>query len=139
MRFFVAGSMHFAKEMLEVQKILHGLGHKAVVSDDTDECVENPGLNMDSEHNFEKDLMRSCMNIMDKSDAILVLNYPKEGVEGYIGAHSLIEMGLAYYLRQKIFLLHPPPPKEKARYNQEVMHMKPIVLNGDVSKINEHI
>lgn len=79
------------------------------------------------------------MNFQEKCDAILVLNHKKNDLDGYIGTHSLIELGLAYYLKQKIFLLHPPPPKHKARYHIEVMHMKPIILHGNIEKIKEHL
>ncbi|MBL7160569.1 MAG: hypothetical protein ISS93_01820 [Candidatus Aenigmarchaeota archaeon] len=139
MKIFIAGSMHFAKEMLEAQKLLNGLGFESMIPADTHECVDRPELNMDAEHCFNTDIMRSCMEMQEKCNAILVLNYPRDGIDGYIGASSLMELYLAYYLKQKIFLLHTPPPKDIARSSHEVMHMKPIILNGDISRIKEHV
>ncbi|MFH0837161.1 MAG: hypothetical protein V1870_03460 [Candidatus Aenigmatarchaeota archaeon] len=139
MKIFIAGSMTFAKEMLEAQKFLNSIGCETYVSPDTELCIEKPTLNMDEKHCFELDIMRACMDIQEGCDAILVLNHAKDKVSGYIGAHALMEMGLAYYLKQKIFLLHPIPPKEQVRHAQEVMHMKPIILQGDISKIKEHL
>ena len=139
MKIFIAGSMNFAKEMLESKQLLEDMGHIVHVAPDTHDCVTNPGLNMDDDHNFKNDIMRACMDAQEKCDAILVLNHPKEGIRGYIGAHTLMELGLAYYLKQRIFLLHPIPPQEEVRHSQEVMHMKPIILNGTISKIEEHI
>jgi len=139
MKIFIAGSMSFAKEFVETKKILEELGFLTEFAPDTYDCVSNPKLNEDLEHCERTDIMRACMDAQEDCDAILVLNHPKEEFEGYIGTHSLIELGLAYYLKQKIFLLHPPPTPEKARYHVEVMHMKPIILHGDIYKLKEHL
>jgi len=140
MKIFIAGSMSFAKEFVETKKILEELGFITEFAPDTYDCLNNPHLklNEDLEHCERIDIMRACMNAQEDCDAILVLNYPKEGFEGYIGAHSLIELGLAYYLKQKIFLLHPLPDPKKARYHVEIMHMKPIILHGNLHKLKEY-
>ncbi len=70
-------------------------------------------------------------------DAILVTNYPKNGIDGYVGGNSLMEMGLAHYLRKKIYLLFPV--SSKLNYKEEILGMKPIILDGDISLIpNKH-
>ena len=132
--------MTFAKEIIETKELLKEIGFEADFAPDTRACFDNLELrlNEDLEHCEKIDIARACMNIQKDCNAILVLNYPKDGIKGYIGAHSLIEIGLAYYLEQKIFLLYPPPPPEKARYYVEVMHRKPIILNGDIHKIKEY-
>lgn len=138
MKVFIAGSMHFSKQMVQAQKFLEKAGYKTAIPSDAHDCIENPELNMDDEHCWNTDIMRSCMNQQKECDAILVLNYPKDGLDGYIGGAVLIELGLAYFLGQKIFLLLPPPPKEKMRYTQEILHMKPIILNGDIENIKNY-
>ena len=140
MRVFIAGSMSFAKEILDVEARLRRLGFQAHCAPDTYDCFKNPHLklNEDLDHCEETDIIRTCMNIQKKCDAILLLNYSKDGIDGYIGSNCLIELGLAYYLRQRIFLLHAPPPPELARYHVEVMHMKPIILNGNLDGVVRH-
>ncbi len=141
MKIFIAGSMSFAKELIEARKILKGLGFEADFAPDTHDCFNNPHLklNEDLKHCEETDIIKASMNVQKTCDAILLLNYPKDGVDGYVGANCLIELGLAYYLGQKIFLLYPPPPLEKARYHIEVVHMKPIILNGNIENIKKYI
>jgi len=139
MKIFIAASMSFAKEMLKTQKLLEDMGYQAFLAPDTYDCVKNPELNMNDEHNFKTDIMRACMNIQEKCDAILVLNYPKNKIEGYIGAHTLMELGLAYYLRHKIFLLYPMPHQNEIRHAQEVMHMRPTILHGDITQLKHHL
>src|SRR4030042_6967785 len=40
------------------------------------------------------------------SDAILVANYDKNNVKGYIGGNTFMEMGVAFFLKKKIYLLN---------------------------------
>ncbi|OGZ23707.1 MAG: hypothetical protein A3A08_01225 [Candidatus Nealsonbacteria bacterium RIFCSPLOWO2_01_FULL_41_9] len=66
------------------------------------------------------------------SDAILVTNYDKNNIKGYIGGNTLMEMGLAFFLKKKIFLLNPIP---ELSYKEEVLGVRPIIINGDLNKI----
>jgi hypothetical protein len=66
------------------------------------------------------------------SDAILVLNYCKNGVDNYIGANTLLEMGLAFHLNKNIYLLNEIP---ELSYKEEILGMFPIVINNDLAKI----
>ena len=43
-----------------------------------------------------------------------------------------MEMGVAFYLHKKIFLLNPIP---EISYREEILGMKPIIINGDLSLI----
>jgi hypothetical protein len=67
------------------------------------------------------------------SDVILVLNLEKNNIPGYIGANTLIEMGLALYLDKKIFLYNQIP---KMSYQEEIKGMNSIVINKNLDKIN---
>lgn len=70
------------------------------------------------------------------SDAILVLNYDKNGIKNYVGANTLMEMGLALYLNKKIYLLNPIP---EISYKEEIMGMKAEIINGDLKKIGVRV
>lgn len=66
------------------------------------------------------------------SDAILVLNYDKNNIIGYIGGNTLMEIGVAFFLKKKIYLLNLIP---EISYKEEIIGMKPIIINGDLSII----
>lgn len=66
------------------------------------------------------------------ADVILVLNIEKNGVVGYVGANTLIEMGLALFLKKPIYLSNQIPDMN---CREEIMGMKPKVLDGDLSRI----
>ena len=131
----ICGSMHFAKKMLEAQKILKNLGHDAMIPCDTHECLDNPNLNMDLEHCVNMEIDKSCFNKVAKSEAIVVLNYPKNNINGYVGGATLMEIGLARHLDKKIFLLHNVPSEDDLRYAHEIKLAGSIVLGGDLTKI----
>jgi len=67
-----------------------------------------------------------------KSDAILVANYDKHGIKGYIGANTFLEMAFAYALDKKIFLLNPIPEQEN---KIEIMGLMPIVVEGKLDAL----
>jgi hypothetical protein len=143
MRIAICGSMRFAKEMMETKKKLESMGHHAEIPSDTQKFIDDPSFTTDNheenyKHALETDVMRECFNKIPKSDAILVLNYTKNGVPGHIGANTLIEIGLAYHFKKKIFLLNNPPDVRKEKSTHEVLIMQPIVLDGDLGRIQEH-
>ncbi|MBN2330796.1 MAG: hypothetical protein JXC85_03195 [Candidatus Aenigmarchaeota archaeon] len=137
MKIMICGSMSFAREMLEAKGKLEGLGHEVLLTSDAEACVDNPGLNMDREHCHEKQIDKECFDKVAESDAILVVNYPKDGIEGYVGGATLMEIGIARHMDKKIFLLHDPPREEKLRYAFEIGLTNPIVLNGRIDRIGQ--
>lgn len=136
MKIGVAGSMQFTEKLLETKETLEKMGHSAFISElfqdflgKNDEEKEVVKLHQ----KYNKDAMRSFWDQMQGADAILVLNYDKKGIKNYIGGNTFLEMGWAYVLKQKIFLLNPMP--EGLIYDTEIIAMNPIILDGDLSKI----
>ncbi len=78
------------------------------------------------------DMIKRYYTLIGNSDAVLVLNYTKNDVENYIGGSVLMEMGFAYVQNKKIYLLNPIP---EMSYSDELKDTKPIILNGDLSKV----
>ncbi len=85
-------------------------------------------------HKIEHDFIREHFRKIEKSDAILVLNYDKKGIANYIGGNTFLEMGLAFWLGKKMYLLYAIPDMD---YKTEMHAMQPIVLNGDFTKIRQ--
>jgi hypothetical protein len=81
-------------------------------------------------------VMKDHFDSIHHSNAILVLNYDKNGVKGYIGSSTLIEMGVAFFLNKKIFILNPQP---NLPLKEEIEAMKPIDLDGKLENIKEYL
>ena len=133
MKIGIIGSMQYTEKMLETRDALIKLGHKAFVTDlhkalvgKTDEEKEKIKLHQ----KYNMDAIREFWRAMQGADAVLVLNYDKNGIKNYIGGNTLMEIGFAHVLNQKIFLLNPIP--EIPYYKTEIEAVKPIIINGDL-------
>lgn len=72
-------------------------------------------------------------NKIVEGDSILVINNEKNGVKGYIGANVLMEIGLAFYFKKKIYILKPI--EENAPYKEELLSFDVKFINNDLNKI----
>ncbi len=126
--------------MVDYKKKLENMGHKAIVHEHYIKSVngEMPELmeRVEKEHaklKKENGYIRWYHNEINSSDAILVLNFEKNGIENYIGGNTLMEMGFAYVVGKKIFLINPIP--DTLKYKDEIEAMDPIILNGDLNLV----
>ena len=104
MKITICGSMQFAKEMLEVVERLEAMGHTCFTPLQVKGYAggEIEYLNgEDAQQKIEYDVMSDHYNLIKDSDAILVLNYNKKDIEGYIGGNSFLEMGYAHVLKKE--------------------------------------
>lgn len=100
---------------------------------DTKEKGGDIALRMDQDIDFFK----RYWNYIADSDAVLVLNLQKNGINGYIGGNTLVEMGFAHIAGTKLYLFNPIPKRsERMHYVDELEDLKPTVINGDLSLIN---
>ncbi|MEX0616662.1 MAG: hypothetical protein WD231_02480 [Candidatus Woykebacteria bacterium] len=141
-RICLCSSASFFKEVLEIEKELKKMGFSVSVPL-TSKKMEKSG-NFDVSHykNWYKDkseyrrkayLMRNHFEKIEKSDAILVVNLKKNGLDGYIGGNGLIEMALAFWLKKKIFVLNKV--SEKSSLYEEILGVQPIFLDADLNRL----
>lgn len=137
MKIVVGGSMAFAKEQLEAKRVLESMGHEVLVTDDVDVYVNNPSVkdNFDEELKacLDNDIVRSFFKKIENTDAYVVINKEKNGARGYLGASVLMEIGLAYHLGKKVFLLEEIDKSQSCAL--EVAIINPTILNGDLSRV----
>lgn len=128
--------MQYTERMITLRDQLIELGHDAYVTSlatpfigKTDEEKEVIKLKQKN----EMDAIREFWRLMQGGDAVLVANYDKHGIKNYIGGNTFLEIGFAHVLNQKIFTLNPIP--DMPYYKSEIVAMKPIVTDGDLSLI----
>jgi len=146
MKITICGSITFYDKMLSIKTKLENLGHEVDLPP-TKTKDENGNIisikefmvkrktetdNTSWVWDRKEEAIRLHFEKIEWADVVLILNYDKKDVPNYIGANTLIEMGLAFYLNKKIFLLNPIPEVD---YKEEVLAMKPIVIDGDLNKI----
>ena len=132
----ICGSMQFHEEMLLAKRLLEERGFTVFIPSGAYDKSKNE-FYADSEEEkisfkIEHDLIREHFHEIDKAEAILVLNYDKKGVKGYVGGNTFLEMGYAFGLGKKIYCLYPVPEMD---YKTEMHAMQPEILNGDLGKL----
>jgi hypothetical protein len=136
MRIGVAGSMQFTEELIKYRDELRKRGHDAFVTNLAEPFIGKSDEEKEKIKIFQKnnkDAIREFWRQMQEGDALLVVNLDKHGIENYIGGNTFLEMGFAHVLNQKIFLLNPIP--DIPYYKTEIEAMKPVILNGNLKKI----
>lgn len=135
---FLCASMSFYRELVEVEEQLvkRGFVVNIPVSAQTMKRIGDFDVSHFKDvfgYQEKGEFVRKNFNKIAESDGILVINGEKHGVKGYIGANVLMEIGLAYYLKKKIYLWNPVD--EKAAYNEELLAFNVEFLNRDLDKI----
>lgn len=130
MHIVISGSMQHAQRMTEIATRLSELGH----------VVQVPNMTAGTQASVSAAQRRGFIDEhfakLDKAEAVLVVNEDKNGTANYIGGSTLIEIAYAYSRGLDIFLLNPVP---ELSYADEIRGMYPIVLDGDLDKIEQHV
>ena len=148
MKITICGSIAFLDEMKKLSDELVKYDHEVCmpatddIKDGNGKIVskkdfyyirKNPNrINEKWIHNCTERAIRTHFKKIDWADIVLITNYDKKDVK-YVGANTLIEMGLAFYQKKPIFLLNPIPDID---CREEIYGMKPTVINGDLTLLS---
>lgn len=152
MKLTLCGSIAFYAEMEALQQELEARGHEVLIPLLAREIPkygtgrkiyfgkyieENGGIDAfpptDEIWQIKHDAISGHFKKVEWGDGVLVANYEKRGLDGYIGGNTLIEIGVAFYLGKKIYILNPI--SSEITHKQEIYGMQPILLNGDLDLI----
>jgi len=124
MKITIIGNMSFLEKFKEAKETLERQRHRVIVpeKDPMPEPIP-PAVKRKAMEKFNENLK--------ESDAILIMNYTKDGKENHIGANTLMEIGMAFIFQKKIYILNPSP--EFCKDELEAIEVQ--FLNGDLSKI----
>lgn len=133
MKITICGSMAFESDMQAAVVHLNDLGYET----EKPNIVEGHAYpdNLDDNADLKRGFIDEHFRKIDGSDAILVINNTKHDVAGYIGGNTLIEIAYAYAQGLEVFLLNPVP---NSSYAAEIKGMHPIILDGDLSAIDDY-
>lgn len=92
--------------------------------------------NLDANATLKRGFIDEHFAKINTSDAILVVNENKNGVDNYVGGNTLIEISHAYAQGLDIFLLNPVP---EVSYADEIRGMHPVILNGNIDVIDTYV
>ena len=135
MKIFVICSKRFYDRIPEIKKCLEDKKHEVELPN----CFDDPsaeekyrGLGLEEHAKWKSGMFKHSIDVIEKNDAVLVLNFKKEEIENYIGGATFLEMYDAFRLGKKIFLYNDIP---EGMLKDEIIGFSPILINGDLSKI----
>jgi len=148
MKITICGSIAFYDEMLDLKAKLEKVGHKVKLPPFEIKNEKGEMISVKEYYELRKtttDKNSWVWRQKGKSikihfkkeqwaDAILVTNFDKNGIKGYVGGNTLMEMGVAFFLKKPIYLLNEIP---EVSYKEEILGMFPVILFCDLLKIKK--
>ncbi len=135
MNLLIICSKVFYSLIPEIKYTLEAKGHKVLLPN----CYDQPKTEMemkklgDKEHaKFKASMFKQSEKVISSVDAVLVLNLNKNGVSGYIGGATFLEMYDAFRLGKLIFLFNDISDN---LLSDEIKGFSPIIINGDLTKV----
>lgn len=134
MKIVLCGSLKFANEMRKLEAELAKKGHHVLLPIEMQNTNYQKKTSEEGIRNIiSHDLIRTHYKKILDADAILVVNHDSKGIKNYIGGNTFLEMGFAHVNGKKVFVLNSLPTE--LNYYEELAGMQPVVLNGDLSKV----
>lgn len=137
MKICICCSLSFTDEVKKIADRLHELGHEVLLPNGVIiDAIHKPDFDsVEAKRGNGYDFIREHFKKIEESDAMLVCNFTKNGIDNYIGANTFLEMGFAYYIKKPIYALNPLP--DYKYINDELLNFDVKVINGDFSEIKE--
>lgn len=135
---FLCASMAFYKELVAIEKQLVEKGFNVQIPVSAQIMKKENNFEVDHfkggfTHERKREFIHKNFREIAKGDCILVINNEKNGVKGYIGANVLMEIGLAFYLKKKIYIWNLI--ETTAPYKEELEAFAVEVINQDLDRV----
>ncbi len=132
MKIFIICSKAFYGNIPPIKEVLDRAGHEITLPN----CYDNPDTEArykamgDKEHAVWKSgMLRHSRQVIEETDAVLVLNFEKNGQDDYIGGATFLEMYDAFRLGKKIYMYNSVPD---GILRDEIEGFEPILLHGNL-------
>ena len=135
MKILIICSKAFYKDIQPIKEELESMGHivelpNSYYDKDVEEKAWNLGIKAHAE--FKEKMFKMSRERIGKMDAVLTLNFDKNGKKNYIGGATFLELYEAFMQGKKIYLYNEIP--EGMLYD-EISGFLPVILNGKLNLI----
>jgi len=128
MKIFIICSKAFYDRIPPIKDALDLAGHEVTLPN----CYDDPGTEAryralgDQAHaEWKASMLKHSQEVIEATDAVLVLNFEKNGQENYIGGATFLEMYDAFRLDKKIYMYNDVPD---GMLKDEIEGFGPILL-----------
>lgn len=138
----ICSSAAHYRNVIEIEKELKKLGFKVKIpgvakimkkTNNFDVAFYKTWYKNKADYKKKTQLMNKHFKKVIDADAILVTNFEKNGLEGYIGGNALMEMALAFHYKKPIFIYNEI--SKELGIAEEIYGMNPIFIEGDLLNI----
>jgi hypothetical protein len=124
--------MAFVGEMEALAEVLRDAGYEVDTPVREEKAIDWNAMSDDQSCELKRSYIDGHLARIKHSDLVLIANYSKNGVEGYIGANSLMEAAFAYALDVPVAYLKPVG-EQPCRL--EALSISGIVLGDEVGSV----
>jgi predicted adenylyl cyclase CyaB len=138
MKIFIVCSKHFYDKIPEIKEELEKAGHIITLPGSFDKPLREEDMKKlgSKEHSeWKQGMMRLHEPKVKANDAILVLNFEKNGQPNYIGGATFMEVVKAWEFNKRIFFYNPIPENI---FTDELKAINPTVINKNISLIEQN-
>lgn len=135
MKIFICCSKFLYDKVPPIKEKLEKMGHIITVPncyDDPMKEEEMKKVGYEEHSKWKRNMIRLQAEKVEANDAVLILNFEKNGQKNYIGGATFLEIFRAFDSSKKIFLFNPIPDNI---LKDELIGMNPTIINGDLSRI----
>lgn len=129
----ICGSMSFVDEMEAIAISLEALGYQAITPVREERNFDWSDLKSTEVIAQKRYYIGRHLDIIRQSDAVLIANLPKRGIEGYVGPNTLMEVAFAHAAGVPVMFLNDPTGQENGL---ECIAVSSGCLSGDASGVS---
>ena len=136
----ICSSASFYEKLFPIEKALKKFGYKVILPKIAHKMKKLNDFDVDSHKTWYKNpkdyskkrkLMDEHFRKIVEGDAILVANFDKKGIKGYIGGNTLMEITIAYHYKKPIFVLNEIEKESLIR--EEIVGVTSVFLKGNLN------
>ena len=133
MKIFIICSKAFYDKIPPIKSALEKAGHIISLPNCYD-CPETESKyrGTDEHAKWKAGMIKHSEEVISGVDAVLVLNYAKNGIQNYIGGATFLEMYDAFRLGKTIYMINDIPD---GLLKDEIIGFNPTILNGNLNKL----
>ncbi len=135
MKIFIICSKAFYDQIAPIRQALEEAGHTIELPN----CFDDPDTEAryremgDKEHaEWKASMIQHSEDVIKQTDAVLVLNFDKNGQANYIGGATFLEMYDAFRLKKTIYMYNDIPD---GMLKDEIEGFGPIILHQNLDLI----
>jgi len=132
-RVCICGSMAFIDDMEALAARLSATGFLVSTPEREESDLQLETLSLEAAVARKADFLNDYFDEIRRSDIVLIANFEKHGIPGYIGANSLMEAACAHELGKPVVYLFPVGEQS---CQLEALAISTGVLHGDTARLD---